>query len=447
MKWRNLLIWVVILAALAGFVYFYEFRGEAGREQARLKAEKVFDVPEGAITSFTLQRSSEKTLIGQQNGRWMLESPVLAPADQSAVNEIVRNLSLATTTHSLAGSQNLAEYGLQPPRIHVEFKTRPGTTYSIDLGEKDFSENNVYAKVSSRNGVILLPSYLLSSMDKSLLQLRDRKVMQLQPEKVTQIEFLSRGDHLKAQKAGTEWKLIQPVSTRGDSTGISSFLSDVSNSEASEFVDTPELNLKSYELDPPAETLVITEEEGSQAKQKRLFLGAKKNDQVYAKVEGSPSLFKITPIVANTLRPVLFKLRDKQVITAKGADLQHVLIQLPNTIYEFDLENSKDPKWKVVLPKNLAGKEAREWKFWLPLEELKAEEIVDPPASLAKVGLFFKPAERVTLVDRANHQTEIRFSKPENESVWVRSSGSHSVFRLSNKIVGDWIAGLRDVVE
>ncbi|MGB7623456.1 MAG: DUF4340 domain-containing protein [Terriglobia bacterium] len=447
MKWRNLWIWAVVLAGLGGFVYFYEFRGEAKREQARQKAEKVFDVQEEAITSITLQRGSEKLLIDRQNGLWMIDSPVSTPADQSAVNDIVRTVSSATTTHSLASAQNLAEYGLQPPKIHAEFKTRPGASLSMDLGEKDFSENNVYAKVSSRIEVVLLPTYLFSSMDKSLMQLRDRKVMELNPEKVTQVEFVSKGDHLKAQKLGTEWKLTQPVSTQGDPAGIAAYLNDVSNSEASEFVDKPEPNLKSSELDPPAETLIITEGEGSQAKPWKLFLGAKKDDQVYAKRDGSSFLFKVTSIVADKLRPAVFRLRDKRIIPVNAADLQHVLIQLEAGVYEFDREGLKGSKWKVVLPKNLAGKEAREWKFWLPLEEMKADEILDSPASLTKTGLFFKPAERVTLVDRTNHQTEVRFSKAEKDSVWIRSSGSHSVFRLPSKKVGDWIGGLKEIVE
>jgi uncharacterized protein DUF4340 len=445
MKWRNLIIGVIILSGLGGFVYFYEFRGEAKREQARQKAEKLFDVKDEAVALLIIQRGSEKTVIDQQNGRWVIESPVSAPADQAAINEIVRNISSATSTRSLAGAQNLSEYGLQPPKIHTEFKTRPGASFSMDLGEKDFSENNVYARASSRTDVVLVSSYLFSSLDKSLMQLRDRKIMEVDPEKVTQIDFVSKGEQVMAQKLRAEWKLTQPVSARGDPSGISSYLGDVSSSEASEFVDKPESSLKSIELDPPAGTLILLEGEGTQAKQKKLLLGAKKGDQVYARLEGSSAIFKISAIVADKIRPVVFKLRDKQIVTVKAADLQHVLIQLENGVYEFDRENSKDSKWKVVLPKDLAGKQPREWKFWFPLEDMKSDEILDPPASQEKAALFFKPAVRVTLVDRSNHQSELRFSKPEKESVWIRSS--RTVFRVPSKTVQDWTSGLKDVVE
>lgn len=391
MKWRNLIIGVVILAGLGGFVYFYEFRGEANREQARQKAEKLFDVKDEAVASLLIQRGSEKTILEQQNSRWVIESPVSAPADQTVVNEIVRNLSSATSTHSVAGAQNLSEYGLQPPKIHTEFKTRPGTSFSVDLGEKDFSENNVYARTSSRADVVLVSSYLFSSLDKSLMQLRDCRIMEVDPEKVTQIDFVSNGEHFSARKSGTEWNLIQPVSARGDPSGISSYLNDASSSEASEFVDKPESTLKSFELDPPAGTLTLTEREGSQAKQKKLLLGARKDDQVYARLEGSSAIFKITTIVADKIRPVVFKLRDKQIITTKAADLQHVLIQLENSVYEFDREDTKDSKWKVVLPKTLAGKQARDWKFWLPLEEMKADEILDPLRAWRRSACFSNP--------------------------------------------------------
>ncbi|MBZ5535959.1 MAG: DUF4340 domain-containing protein [Acidobacteriia bacterium] len=445
MKWRNLIIGVVVLAVLGAFVYFYEFRGEGKREAARQRAEKIFDIKDDAIISLLIQRGSEKTVIEQQNGRWVIKSPVSATADQTALNEIVRNLSSATSTRSLTGAQNLSEYGLQPPKIHAEFKTRPGNSFTMDVGEKDFSENNVYARASSRADVVLVSSYLFSSLDKSLMQLRDRKIAEVDPEKITQIDYVSKGEHLTAQKLGAEWKLTQPVAARGDATGISSYLNDASSSEASEFLDKPEATLKSFELDPPVGTLTLTEGEGAQSKQKKLLLGARKDDQVYAMLEGSPAIFKITTIVSDKIRPVLFKLRDKQIVTLKAADVQHVLIQLENDVYEFDRENSKDSNWKVVLPKKQAGKQAREWKFWFPLEDMKAEEILDPPASLEKAALFFKSLVHVTLVDRSNHQSEIRFSKPEKGSVWIRSS--RTVYRVSSKTVQDWTSGLKDVVE
>lgn len=447
MKWRNLLIWVIVLAGLGGFVYFYEFKGEAKREEAKAKSEKLFDVKEQDISALTLQRGSERTTIALQNGRWMIESPVSATADQSAMNDMVRNLSSTPRTRTLTGLQGLSEYGLQPPKIHLEAKTRAGALLLLDVGEKDFSGNDAYARIPPRGDVMLIPSYLSTSFDKSLFQLRDRKILDFEPEKVTQIDFASRSGHLTAEKSGTAWKLLQPVSARGDSIGISTFLGDVFSSEVAEFVDKPDADLKQYGLAPPEGMLTIRVGEGSPAKLSKLLLGTKTGDRIYAKLDSSPSLFEISASTAEKMRPLLFKLRDKHIVAVEVSDLQHAMIQLGAETYEFDRQTAKESLWKVILPKKLAGKEAREWKFWLPLEGMTAEAVLDPPQSQSKAALFTEPSVRLTLVDRSNHQIEVRFSKPEKDSVWVRNGNSRSIFRVPKKAVEDWTSGLKDVAQ
>lgn len=447
MRWRNLLVGVAVLGVLSGFVYFYEFKGEAKREQAKEKAEKLFDVKEQDIIEIILQHGEEKMTFALKSGRWEAESPVHAAADQNAVVDIARNLSSVNAVRSLTGAQNLVEYGLQPAKRQMSFKTRQGSSYSLDLGEKDYSEMNVYARGSTRSGVILVPSFLLASMDKSLFQLRDRKVMEIDTEKVIQIEYVSGTDHISAKKSGAGWKLTQPLSTRVDSLAISSFLSDVLNSEVTEFVDRPEANRKKYGLNPPEATLTLTLENGGKASSKKLLFGSKTGDQFYIENNDDPTILRISSATAEKIRPTAFKLRGKHIVAVNSADLQRVSISYEGGNYEFERGNSKDAKWKIVQPKNLAGKEAREWKFWFPLEDLLADEILDPPKSRSKATLFSAPAVRATLLDKTDRQTEIRFSKPQKDSVWIRTSASDSVYRVSSQKIDEWISGLKDSLE
>jgi hypothetical protein len=447
MKWRNLLIWLIVLAVLGGFVYFYEFKGEAKREQAKEKAERLFDVKDQDVSSLTLERGGERTEIARRDGKWMITAPLSAPADQSAVSDMVRDLSTANSLRSISDAQNLSEYGLQPARLRLQFKTRQGASYALELGEKDYSESNVYAKIPSRPGVVLIPAFVFSSVDKTLFQLRDRELIEIPAEKVTQVEFESKGLHFLAQKSGTDWKLIRPIQTRGDSRGFSSFLGQVSNSEVAEFIDHPEADLKKYGLEPAIETLTITTEDGGKTSQRKLWLGSKTGDRVYARVEDRPALFQIAATAAEKMRPEIFKLRDKRIVAMELSDLQRVSIQTESATYEFERGKSKEAQWKVVQPKSLAGKDAREWKFWFPLEGLTANEILDPPQSLSKKGLFSSAPLRVTCVDQSNRSTEIRFSKPDKDNVWVRTSEFTFVFRVSNKKVEDWVSGLKDAAE
>ena len=445
MKWRNLLIWVFVLAGLGVFVYLYEFKGEPKREAAKEKAEKLFDVKDPDIASMTIQRGPETTELDRKNGQWELVSPVSATADQSTLNDIASNLSTTSTVRSLAGDQNFSQYGLQPPKIQVKFKTRQAASFELDLGDKDYSDTNVYAKASNRPEVVLIPSSVFTSLDKSQFQLRDRKILEFDADQAAQIDFASSTGRFQAQKSGADWRIVQPVSTAADASSISSFLSDVTGAQVAQFVDHPDVNLKKYGLQPPVETLTVTMGQGAQAQRKELLIGSKAGDKIYAKVDGAPAVFEIDSTTVDKLRPDPFKLRDKRLVTEEATDLQRVSIEVGKTAYVFDRDNSKEGSWKVMQPTNLAGKTAQEWKFWFPLEDLTADQILDPPKSQSKAALFVSPAVKVTIIDKSNHPIQVLFSKPEKDSVWVQRSDSKSIYRVTRQKVDDWTSGLKSV--
>lgn len=447
MKWRPLLLWVILLAVLGGFVYFYEFKGEANREEGKEASEELFPVKTQEITRIFLERGSEKIQILKQNGQWLISSPLAARADQNSIDEIVRNLSSARISRYLSGVRNLSEFGLQSPKLTLEFRTSQGNSFHIDVGEKDYSEAHAYVKASTHSEVLLVPAYLISSMDKTLLELRDRRLMEFESDKVTRVEMSAGHDHIVVEKSGADWRMIRPVAARGDSLGISSFLMDLSNSEAADFVDQSESNLKKYGLDPPGETLTITLGDGPQASQKELHVGAKTGDNCFARLEGAAALFKINNDTAAKLHPTAFTLRDKHLVTFKSEDLLGVTVRAERSVYEFEKGTSKEAQWKVVQPKDLSGKEGREWKIWFPLEEMTADEILDLPQSRSKGALFARPDIQATLKDRSHQTVQILFSKPEKESRWVRVSNSESVFRVPNGKVDDYISGLKDAAE
>lgn len=447
MQWRNLLFWMVILAALGGFVYIYEFKGAAKREAAKEAAEKLFPLKDSEIATIRIQRGSENVQMTRQGTEWMIEFPVKTRADKNSLQDIAANLASATVTRNLTTLQNLAELGLQPPKVRIDFKTTEGKTYSLDVGVKDFSESNVYVRAGSQPDVLLVPASVLSSVDKSLYDLRNRKVMDIDSEKVTRLDYRSKSLHVVAQKTGSNWLLVQPIAANGDPIGIPSFLADVANSLVSKFDDHPEAKLKEYGLESPAATLTVTTGEGNPAAQKKLLFGLKSGDRLYAKLDDAPQIFEIDSSQADKLRADPLKLRDKHVAGITAADLQKIIIQTGKENYAFEREKSKEAQWKVMEPRKVAGKNVREWKFWFPLEDLTADEILDPPQSQSKAGLFSNPAVRVTIRDKANRSSEIRFSHPERNHVWVQTSASKSVYRVDWKKTDAWISGLKDSVE
>ena len=80
----------VVAAALGAFVYFYEIRGEEGRDAALAAEKRLFPgVDPDAVDGLTLVGSDGRTVrLARSEGSWRVEEPLVFPADGFAVDAL-----------------------------------------------------------------------------------------------------------------------------------------------------------------------------------------------------------------------------------------------------------------------------------------------------------------------------------------------------------------------
>src|SRR5205085_9203550 len=96
MKFNGLLIAVVVLAGLAGGVYWSDKADKAKeKEPAKDAPPKILTIPDDQFKSLKLQRTGgETTLIEKSDaGKWSITQPKPLGADQEAVAAVVSSLA------------------------------------------------------------------------------------------------------------------------------------------------------------------------------------------------------------------------------------------------------------------------------------------------------------------------------------------------------------------
>ena len=194
---KTTIILVLLALSLGGFVYFYEIRGQAQREEVKENSKQIFsftadDVQALTITAknttISLERNSNRD---DQGTRWLLKSPEQAPASNASVSYLMDLLVDGKTNRTLTASANqISEYGLDNPQATIEVKLKNQKSHQLILGKQDFNQRFVYARVdpvTKPDGsveVLLVSTDFLNGVNRDLSEWKqssDNKVNQPNP--------------------------------------------------------------------------------------------------------------------------------------------------------------------------------------------------------------------------------------------------------------------------
>src|SRR6185503_12076829 len=147
MKKSTLLL--LLLAVVGGvLIYYLEIKPGKPRDEEPDKSREAFKLNREEITQIVLTRNGQTVTFENKDNKWAITQPINAPADDSTVNSLIGDIVSARIARDLKPSgDDLKNYGLTAPKVKLEVKLKNGQSHRIELGEKDFSGNSVYAKI------------------------------------------------------------------------------------------------------------------------------------------------------------------------------------------------------------------------------------------------------------------------------------------------------------
>ena len=342
-----------------------------------------------------------------------------------------------------------AQFGLGESAPRIEIAPQSGDPIRLALGTDAPVGAVRYVESSTRPGVILaVTSSMLGELEPDLEKLRDKSVIPLEPRQVQQVQVEVGGKPLVTvqrhpgsqetlEKAGSEdiavekagdWDLAQPLAEKADGDRIFRYLQDLHFARAESFVDDPGKPAE-YGLEKPdARVRLIPAGDGTV----ELAIG-RKDDKVYARVDGTGPVLKVPARVLDGLPRQLFDYRNKRVFEVNAPDVERIELEFPRDTQAVAFKRDGE-KW---LP------ESSEWKvqdfrvgdLLYELDRVDATGLEEGTPDLARLGLE-PPAVRVSVYgkDKAPIGWLALGNASQGQGTPARSSSSDRTWRVVKDI-------------
>ncbi len=238
MNFRTTLVIIILLVGTAGaYFLFLQEPTENGAADEQPPIHEVYGIARDSIRQVELLFADAAyqnlKLVREVNGKWQLQAPFPANADDKKVQQMLDDILNKRVKHMLEVPA-LAQYGLDTPNITLSLWTdsnQPAATFFI--GSKAISYS-VYIKEKSEEHIFLIESSALDDLTKSPTDLRDRLVVRFNPDTVSNIAFKLENTGSSAQsrtvnceKRGGTWYLTSPIEVKADVQEIERILSEL----------------------------------------------------------------------------------------------------------------------------------------------------------------------------------------------------------------------------
>src|SRR5687767_2470888 len=223
MSTRGLLVGAVLLAVLAGAVYWSE-RTKTAEESKDSSASKLVSIKDEDLSRLEIRRLGAEPVVVERgkNNQWQMKSPEPLRLDQDAVSSLVTSFTGLTQDRVIDEKPtDLSAFGLGTPSIEVTATAKNGTKQTLLIGDDTPTGSGVYAKLDNQPRVFTLSTGTKSSFDKTARDLRDKRLLTFDSEKLTRVELNSKGTAIEFGKNNqNEWSIVKPRPLRADNYGV-----------------------------------------------------------------------------------------------------------------------------------------------------------------------------------------------------------------------------------
>ncbi len=272
MSWRKVIAWLFVLAVAVGSYYFTTHEAEETAKQLKTasKALSLSDPLNIEAVELSGDDYPQPVRIERRDAefKWQMVRPVDWTADGVRVGRLLDTLLGIGWQRRLEKQQDIAEFGLAPPRVRVKLWDKKGGTAELLVGDESPSGEFFYAAPPDSQGEVwLLPGKERRQISLTLFDLRDKAALEFVVANVKGIKLeqagapeLSLARKGKGEKAQWFFSDGEPASTED----VRDWLFQVHGIRVMDFVDSG-IDEKAMGLTEPRTRLTLSMSDGSQS--------------------------------------------------------------------------------------------------------------------------------------------------------------------------------------
>ncbi len=328
MKLRHSLIYLSVLALIAGYYYYFEVVKKAEKEAAEREARQVFALQADQISSMEVMARDKESLQLKKNGDWKITNPIETDVEKASVESLVSAVaSLSWEVEVSKESQDLQPFGLHEP-VPLKIRFQAGDeSHELLVGDRNPVGRGYYARRADNARVFLLEASSWSLLNKGLDDLRRRSLFTFQPDDVLELSVeWKEGSviQVKREEGAEVWQAPEQPELKLKAGKARNVIEQVQWLRAQGFVENKPHNLESHGLKPP-HARVSLKLKGDRAAE--LIVAAKENEeakQILAVSSELPAVVQVDAGILEDLPKNLAALEDRSLIGFKSKDVTEV---------------------------------------------------------------------------------------------------------------------------
>jgi hypothetical protein len=200
------------------------------------------DLEPAAVTALSLERppAAPVEVSRDELGRWEIVAPRQLPADQMAVEELLRRLQRARVLAStpVEPDTDLSPWGLRSPVQTMRLRTGDGRQIELSVGGEAVGLGHFVRRRRGGAGgdVVTVPETLLDGVARSLADLRSRHIFQVEVDAVESLQILTPEHTLALVRGEGGWILEEPLRGPADRQLAEQLVTELVNLEVDRYL-------------------------------------------------------------------------------------------------------------------------------------------------------------------------------------------------------------------
>lgn len=254
MKSKTTGIWFVLAASLFAFIWLYD----KYLQPAPVVVENLLPGLRATdLTRIQVNPAGQAEIVATRaKGGWLLQKPIVYPAQSAAVETLVGTLeklvpATRLTAAELSGKNAETEYGFDNPQFTLLLENGSQRRQLL-VGRLTAPGDQVFLRVVGTDGAFVTDAAWLSLIPHNGTNWRDTALVD--PAGACDWIIVTNGAKVvefRREPTNQLWRMIRPLQARADATRIAAALQQLRNGSVAQYVtDDPRADLTSYGLQP-----------------------------------------------------------------------------------------------------------------------------------------------------------------------------------------------------
>lgn len=396
---KSIVFFLLAIAALVGWNVCMRrnARDFAVRPSAR---RSLVDLPE-RVSSLEIERRGQPKIVLQQKDGWRLVHPYVGSADREGIVRLLDKLAFSDLADVIPDSELLrngrarSDFSLTEPPVRVVVSA-DSRTEIVSFGSPTPSADGIYAAVEGVDAVFVVPSEVLSEVDRPADSFRQRSILGEGTDLVKTIDIKrGTGSILSFVYGADGWK---SGDKRASEQRIRKYLADLSSAVVSDFVwpvgasnettQASEALLAGYGLEPESAVTVILKDADGTSRQVSFGRDAGEG-RVYAFVQQGSAIGTVPADLRETAQQDQLMFADLRLFPVDEKSVSSFSITEGDVVYA--LVRNATGGWSLESPIVAAADTAF-------VDEMLKRALALSPADVADSGILVTVATNVAPV-------------------------------------------------